>query len=80
MMLTYVNQCLLGDLQLNNDPSTKPHRIYIQPVGGGTSKASKKLSSKAVVAAIHCDDPENDQLIRDALIESFKQNGKTVVV
>lgn len=66
--------------QLNKDPSTKPHRIFIQPVAGGTSKASKVLNTKAVLAAVHCDDPEDDERMREALIESERLKGKTVVV
>ncbi|KAG7005372.1 hypothetical protein G7Y79_00020g049000 [Physcia stellaris] len=65
---------------LNNDPSTKPHRIYVQPIKGGSSIASRQGISSNVVASIHCDDPEDDQKIRDGLIESFKQKSKTVVV
>ena len=41
---------------------------------------SKKLGTKIVLAAVHCDDPEDDELIREALIKSAKKNGTTVVV
>ena len=80
ILTSYVDWRSPRNLQVNDDPSTKPHRIYVQPIRGGSSKASRKLSPKTIVASIHCDDPEDDQLIRDGLIASYKANGKTVVV
>lgn len=66
--------------QMNKDPATKPHRIYIQPVAGGKSRESQALDPGTVLAAIHSDDPEDEERIREALIASAKKDGETVVV
>lgn len=63
----------------NNAAGTKPHRLFIQPVGRGKSKASKK-GHDLVLANVHCDDPEDAEAVRDALKESAKGRAKLVVV
>ena len=65
--------------QMNKDPSTKPHRIYIQPVAGGKSRDSK-LDPRTVLANVHCDDPEDEERMREALLESANGDGTLVVV
>ena len=64
---------------VNKDKSTKPHRIYIQSCKGGKSRMSKG-GGKLVLADVHCDDPADAEKVRDALKQSYKNNGSLVVV
>lgn len=63
----------------NKKAGTKSHRLYIQPVAGGKTPASKKSHGK-VLANIHVDDPEDVDKVKAALKESAGNGGALVVV
>ena len=63
---------------VNKDGSGKD-RLYIQPLARGKTRASR-MSSSSVLAQIHVTDPGDPKQIRDALFNSFKNQGRLITL
>lgn len=64
---------------MNQDGSLM-HRLFIQPIKGGKSRASKALSSGTVLAQVHVADGAEPKDVRQALIDSAAKDSKLFVV